>query len=399
LNSHERILKTVQGQKVDRIPVMPFDTFEILKMREGSHDLMFATGEHLNEFTNGWKRKDPLYGEVAQYAAEKGCDVIHRTSFPELDRRFFLIPEDELKVEEKKISDELIQRQYSLKAPKGKLTCIEELKKDFSTTWVKKSLVENKSDIDALLSFPYSARKPDTKRFFQRRDELGTSGVICCFVSTPLVCVSHLFDFSTFLLWAIAEKDTIKRLIENAYERIALQLEYLLRSGVGPIIEFGGSEQATPPMMSPGLYDELVLPYDGRLIELVHNHNCYVRVHCHGKIRNTLPKLMKMGVDLLNPVEGPPSGDVELHEAKRIVNGKMTLEGNLQFSELELSTEERIKKLVKEAVLGGGKERFILTATEWPITYLSVRQKQNYLQFIQSGIEYGSIGKTESSFP
>jgi uroporphyrinogen-III decarboxylase len=396
LTSHERILKTVQGQKVDRIPIMPFDIFEILKMRGGSHDLMFATGEHLNEFTNGWKRKDPLYGEVAQYAAENGCDVIHRTSFPELDRRFFLIPEDELTVQEKKISDEVIHRQYILKTPKGELTYIEELKKNFSTTWVRKPLAQNKSDIDTLLSIPYSVRKPDVKRFFQERNELGSRGVICCFVSTPLVCVSHLFDFGTFLLWAIAEKDTFRTLIETAYQRISLQLEYLLRSGVGPIIEFGGSEQATPPMMSPELYDKFVLPYDGKLMDLVHSHNCYVRVHCHGKIRNTLPKLMKMGVDLLNPVEGPPGGDIELHEAKRIVNGKMTLEGNLQFSELEFSTEERIKRLVKEAVLKGGKERFILTATEWPITYLSKQQKRNYIQFIQSGIEYGSIGETES---
>ncbi|KPJ82166.1 MAG: hypothetical protein AMS17_19115 [Spirochaetes bacterium DG_61] len=81
LTSNERILKTVKGERIDRIPVMPFDTFEILQLRNGSEDLMFATGEHLNEFTNGWKRKDPLYGEVVQYAVESGCDIIHRTSW------------------------------------------------------------------------------------------------------------------------------------------------------------------------------------------------------------------------------------------------------------------------------------------------------------------------------
>jgi hypothetical protein len=393
LSSNERIFRTIKGLRVDRIPVMPFDTFEILQLRKGSENLMFATGEHLNDFTNGWKRKDPLYGEVVQYAVESGCDIIHRTSFTELDRRFFLIPEDHLRIRDKKIRDDIIQRMYTILTPRGELTYLEELKKDMSTTWVRKPLLENKDDVEKVLSVPYELRKSDVKSFFKTRDDLGNKGVICCFVSTPLVCISHMFDFNTFLLWVVEERKIIKTLIEMVYERIYSQLEYLLENGVGPIIEFGGSEQATPPMMSPELYDELVIPYDGKLMDLVHSYNCFVRVHCHGKIKATLPKLLKMGIDLLNPVEGPPSGDIELNEAKEIARVQITLEGNIQFSELELASEERIDKLVKRAVLDGGKKRFILTATEWPITYLSERQKRNYIQFIKSGIEYGSFDR------
>ena len=72
LTSHERILKTIKGEKVDRVPVVPFDTFEALKLKEGSCDLMFATGEHLNDFTNGWKRTCAGYGEAVQFAVENG---------------------------------------------------------------------------------------------------------------------------------------------------------------------------------------------------------------------------------------------------------------------------------------------------------------------------------------
>ncbi len=393
LSSHERILKTIRGRKTDRIPVMPFDAFEILQLRKGSEDLMFATGGHLNTFTNGWKSKDPRYGEAAQYAEEYGCDVIHRTSFTELDRRFFLIPQEYIGVKERQISDEVVYREYILKTAKGTLGYIEELKKDISTMWVKKPLLRDKADVEKILSIPYEFQRSDMSSFFKTREDLGDRGVMCCFVSTPLVCVSHMFDFSTFLLWVAAEKKTIKALIETVYERIHLQLEHLLKSGVGPVIEFGGSEQATPPMMSPELYDELVVPYDSRLVELVRRYNCLVRVHCHGKIKDTLPKLLKMGVDLVNPVEAPPSGDIELREARKIVEEKITLEGNIQFSDLEFASEQKIDRLVRKTILDGGKKRFILTATEWPITYLTERQKRNYIQFIKSGIEHGSFNQ------
>ena len=55
--SRERLLRIIRGEKVDRVPVMPFDTFEASKLIEGSKDLVFATGIKLEDFTNGWKRR------------------------------------------------------------------------------------------------------------------------------------------------------------------------------------------------------------------------------------------------------------------------------------------------------------------------------------------------------
>jgi len=388
-SSRERIIRTIDGRNVDRVPVMPFDLYEILKLREGSEDLMFATGEHLNNFTNGWKRMDPHYGEIAQFALEHGCDVIHRTSFTELDRRFLLVPEDFIDVRYGEIDADTIQREYTVRTPGGNLTYVEELKRDFSTTWIRKPLLENLDDVKKIMAVPYEPGEPDLESFFDTRDDLGDRGVLCCFVSPPLVCVSHLFNFNTFLLWVLSERKTVDELIETVYERIYRQLEYLLESGISPMVEFGGSEQATPPMMSPALYDELAMRYDGPLIALVKSYGLYVRVHCHGRVRDALPKLMHMGVDVLNPVEAPPSGDIEMGEAKKMVKGKITLEGNIQFGDLEFSKKEEIDELVRKAIFNGGRKHFILTATEWPITYLSEIQKMNYMQFIESGMKYG----------
>ena len=385
--SRDRILNTLAGKPVDRTAIMPFDVFEVQKLIDGADDLVSAAGELLDDFTNGWKRKDPRYREAVQFAVERGCDIIHRTSFIELDRRFFLVPDEFISVKDSKINKEILQREYTVKTPQGNLYNIEELKKNISTTWIKKPLIEDLGDVEKILSVSYHFQQSDLKMFFKERDELGDRGLICCFVSNPLVCVSHLFHFDKFLLWTIAERKTIEKLMETVYERIYTQLEYLLDNGVGPLIEFGGSEQATPPMMSPELYDEFVVKYDSRLIDLVHRHGQYVRVHCHGKIRTVLDKLIKMGVDMLNPVESPPSGDIELQEVVQKVNGRMVLEGNIQFSDLEFGNEAEIEILVKKAIKEGSQGKFVLEPTEWPITFLTESQKRNYLRFIESGLE------------
>jgi len=192
-------------------------------------------------------------------------------------------------------------------------------------------------------------------------------------------------------MWCVTEKNTITRLIETVFERIYEQLKYLLQKGVGPVFHFGGSEQATPPMMSPKLYDEFVVKYDKKLFDLVHSYDGYVAVHCHGRVRNILDKLVKMGVDLLDPVEAPPNGDIEIGEAKKKVKGKITLVGNIQFGDMETSTPEEIDKKVKEAILSGGKKKFILATTEGPVSPVSSRMRNNYIQFIESGHKYGKF--------
>jgi len=199
------------------------------------------------------------------------------------------------------------------------------------------------------------------------------------FISTPMVCVSQLFRFEDFLTWCVTEKPTIARLIETAFERIYEQLEYILQKGVGPIFHFGGSEQATPPMMSPKLYDEFVVKYDGRLFNLVHRYNGYVAVHCHGRVKGILDKLINMGVDLFDPVEAPPGGDIEIGEAKKKVKGRITLVGNIQFGDMEICTPEEIDERVRVAICSGGKEKFVLATTEEPVSPVSSRMRDNYI--------------------
>jgi len=393
MNSKQRILRTIRGQKVDRIPIYaPVITGRIINSTHVPVGLQVA---HLLmdgvPALDEWITEDPNYLKIVKLAEEK-CEKVWTHGFPEFDRRFLLIPREFIKVAKVEERNASLRIKYQVQTPKGSLEYICEKQKNIATVWDKKPLIEDEKDVEKILSVPSEFQKPDVEDFFKYKNRIQQKdGLMYTFISTPMVCVSQLFSFEKFLMWCIAEKSTILTLIETAFERIYEQLEYLLQRGVGPVFHFGGSEQATPPMMSPKLYDEFVVKYDGRLFDLVHRYGGYVAVHCHGRVKSILDKLINMGADLLDPIEAPPSGDIEIGEVKKKVKGRMTLVGNIQFGDMEVCATKEIDEKVKDAICSGGKEKFILATTEGPISPVSSRMKDNYIQFIESGIKYGKF--------
>jgi hypothetical protein len=73
-----------------------------------------------------------------------------------------------------------------------------------------------------------------------------------------------------------------------------------------------------------------------------------------------LERFVKMGVDVLNPIEPPPMGDITLPEAFARVGDRMGLEGTIETHDLMTSTPEHIRALVREAMAAGKGRRFIL---------------------------------------
>jgi len=393
MTSQERILKTIKGKKVDRIPIYaPFVTGRIINPAgiPAGPQVAYLLMDNVSALDE-WITQDPNYLEIVKCAEEK-CEKVWTYGFPEFDRRFLLIPREFIKVAKVEENNGSLLIKCRVHTPKGSLEYICEKQKNISTIWDRKPLLKDKKDVEKILSVPYKFQKPNVEDFLKYKNRIEEKGgLMYIFVSTPMVCVSQLFRFEKFLVWCIAEKFTIVRLIETAFERIYEQLEYLLQKGAGPVFHFGGSEQATPPMMSPKLYDEFVVKYDSKLFDLVHRYDGYAAVHCHGRVKSILDKLVNMGVDLLDPVEAPPSGDIEIGEAKRKVEGKITLVGNIQFGDMEVCTPDKIDEKVREAICSGGKEKFILATTEGPVSPVSCRMRDNYPQFIESGIKYGKF--------
>jgi uroporphyrinogen-III decarboxylase len=378
LTHRDRILRSARGEAVDRVPISPPIPFNPISWDE---DGPGARGE-----------TDPRWREVAEVCAEH-CDCLVNIAGPVgrlFDRRFLLTPAQYIERLPAEQEGEWQVVHHVIHTPRGDLTTTDYHQPGVATSWYVEPLVKTVEDAEALLSVPYEFEEPDLSAATELMNRVGERAVTQVGVSTPLVSVSRLMHFDRFLLWCHTENQLIHRLIGTMCERVRLGLEYVLKAGLGPAFWFGGSEQATPPMMGPKMYDEFVVAYDSGLMDLVHSHGGLVHVHCHGKVSGVLDRLLDMGTDMLDPVEPPPDGDITMVEAKRRVDGRMTLLGNIEFRELEFSGPSRIRELVRAAIVEGGADRVHLYPTATPIEPLTQRYRDNALAYLEAGLTYGS---------
>ena len=177
--------------------------------------------------------------------------------------------------------------------------------------------IKEAADVEKLSQFRIGSRSRIWSSTFRAAERLGERGTPVCFVTSPMVMISHLMHFQTFFEWIAMERPLIDRLLDTIYERVAERLQYVLEHGVGPVFRFGGSEQATPPMMSKRMFDQFILQYERPLWQMVRKAGKTVWVHCHGKVNTVIDDFVEGGVQMLDPVEPPPQGDIEIDEAKR----------------------------------------------------------------------------------
>jgi hypothetical protein len=371
MTHRERLLRSARGEPVDRVPISPPIGFDPIAWDE--------RGE-------ACRPSDPLWTEVARLCAERcDCLVPLPAVGPLFDRRFLLTPARYIeRLPDEREAGWIIQR-HVVHTPRGDLTTTDKQQPGSGTSWYTEPLVKTVEDAKALLSIPYEFVSPDLSPALQHMEQVGERALTEVHVSTPLVSVSRLMHFDQFLLWCASEPALIHRLMSTMADRVRLGLEYVLAAGLGPCFWMGGSEQATPPMMGPRMYDDFVVRYDAPLMDLIHQHGGLVHVHCHGKVRGVLDRLVAMGVDLLDPVEPPPDGDVTMAEARALTKGKITLLGNIEFRELEFASPSRIRELVRTAVREAG-DRMILYPSATPIERLTPRYRDNALAYIEEAL-------------
>ena len=255
--------------------------------------------------------------------------------------------------------------------------------------WITEHFCKSIEDAMFLLNIDYTDIHCGTDSLKYNMEQLGDKGLPWVTIPSPLMSVCRLFKPQDFLFFSMLHPGEIEKLMQTVFERTRENLIRLLEQGAGPIIRFGGAEHATPPMMSPADFDRLVVAYDKPLMDICHEYECMVAVHCHGNIRHAIKRFMEMGVDQIDPVESLPWGDISLEDIREITKDQITLTGNIQFSEICDSTPDEIKKRVHGIIKTAGPERLIISTTGTPLEKLTRRQYDNYNAMIDAVLEYG----------
>lgn len=268
-------------------------------------------------------------------------------------------------------------------------------KGDFHQTWVSpadqppwprdgfiKKIPEDLVALDYLLTDPLGLDPTPFKKFCQK---VGESGVVAGNVRLPFDCWVFMRGTVERAILDLFHHPEIIRGVFSRYTDYASRLtEALIRAGADEIILQGSSSSLS--ILSPKLYKEHDLPMIKEVIKVangrvpVHLHNC-------GRSRAILDLIADTGLNVMEPLERSPGGDVDLAEVKEKFGDQLCLKGNVNTFQTMLGSpadvEKEVRWCINAAAYGGG---FILsTGDQVP----GDTPAENLMRFVKAGRKYG----------
>jgi len=370
MNPRERILRTLRGQTADRVPLV-------------------LPGFVCRSRADAQKIGDPLRRKIAERIVD---ETSFRVQVPSRINRMLVTPPQRIRTRQEHLPNGNRRTFGAIDTPLGELTFVTEWNPRSQTGWQVKYPVETQEDIKKIASVPWeipTKLAPPDMDFLP--DEFPERGIMTTHISSPFVCVSAMMSYEWFLELCFLDLDLIKELTEICRQRVLDCVKTMLSKPGIEYVWMGGSEWVTPPMAPPEIYDALVQEQERSIIQYIHeNSDAVVHIHCHGRVRDALPKTIDRGGDYTEPVEPPPDGDITMFEAKKLAAGRITLGGNIECRVLCIESEDAAEAAVR-AAFEGGKERFILRPTEGPSPVLSEQEFKNYMRVIDVWEELSPI--------
>ncbi|HBG26883.1 MAG: hypothetical protein A2Y10_11305 [Planctomycetes bacterium GWF2_41_51] len=370
MNSRERLLKVLNGEIPDRVPV---STYELC-------------GFNSKAFENN----DPSYYELMQkIRQDTDCvcmwEPLSNVKF--LESSFPV----EMEIRQSRENDAQIINKI-IHTPKGDITNTTKVIDNVHTVWQTEHWCKNVDDVEKALSVPYEPAEYDISDYQRIKNEVGSNGIIMASLADALCFAADLMNFGDYTVWAMTDTDHFIKTLERIHSRIMENLKRMLDVNVVDLYRICGPEYASPPYMPPQLFEKFVVPFVSEMTELIHSKGAKVRLHCHGKINKILDLICKTGCDAIDPCEAPPDGDIELSEVKKRISSKICIFGNIQLKLLETADTENIKMAVQNCMNAAKKDgRYIIMPTAAPInTPLSPKTQQNYDTFINSALSLGT---------
>lgn len=353
MNSAERLMTVFRRGTPDRVPVTSWLSLKLLEQITGQ-----APRQFLTRFV-----EDPG-GSIISIQENLGLDPIILT-FSELEdevidwsRRFlrwdpaaFENWRVEIEVGEKDEDAAIVRRKIT--TPEGTLTSA--YRRERYQKWALEHLVKTEDDLE-LLKFRPDPKYLDVSPLADYVRRVGNRAVVLHNfpgVWYEACSVRDLVSVSTDIY---ERPEWLKRYIAELGEYLLKLLDRVLDSGVQVILL---DESWVGVGLSGSVFNEFILPYDKKLVELAHQRGALVDYHNCGRVKAVLEGMADTGADVLEPLQPLAlNGNTSLAEAKARVGKRMALYGG--FNERVLMSDNlddvraEVRRCIDEAGANGG---------------------------------------------
>ena len=375
MTGRERLLRALNQQPIDRVPVSPF--IHVNYVREFFHD----------------RDLDPIEPTVEVYR-HFGFDLMHRNCSVEYDHLTEVqTPEWKATIGRSRDGrDETIVAVVT--TPEG------EIRRVRATRWTceydaQSALIEFpvKSEQDLRLCKKYMppVGRLDTSAIRRAKERVGDEGVIAPWIQGAFNEASFWYRrLDDLILDAIVRPNFYHDLMTFCLERVLSLIEQYVAAGV-EVLSVGGNI-ANGKLVGPDFFARYVAPYERRLIQYTQERGAVLLYHNCGYARRLLRLYPGLGMKAYESLTPPPHGDTPLAEALAHFDPKKTtLLGNIdQIDLLRNGTPGEIEAAVKETLQAakGWGGNFILATSDY---FNENTPHENIHALAEAGHKFGGL--------
>ena len=256
--------------------------------------------------------------------------------------------------------------------------------KELDTVWTIEHLLKDINDVKLFLQLPDEIfeEKIDISSMEKQEKSLGDSGIVMVDTEDPICAVAALFNMEDFTIFAFTEQELCHKLLEKHARYIYKRTKAASAGFPGRFWRIYGPEYATEPFLPLTFFEEYVVRYSGPMVKMIKEHGGYVRIHSHGRVKDIIEYIVKMGGDATDPLEPFPHGNADLLKIREKYGKDLVLFGNIEIADIENLPAERFRELVKKSLNDGthGEGRgFVLMPTASPYgRTISAQTLKNY---------------------
>ncbi len=208
------------------------------------------------------------------------------------------------------------------------------------------------------------------------------------------VCVHDAFEYPWFLRGGMDKylqdyyrnPGFIKALSEIVVDYNVELVKDAVKLGADFVVSGDDYAFKKGPIMSPGHFEEFILPGLAKIVEATHGGGALFLKHTDGQVWPLLDMIVDTGIDGLCPIE--PAAGMDIGEVKGKYGGRIAVVGNIDCARLlSQGTKEEVREAVREclnkASPGGGH---ILSSSN--SIHRGVKP-ENYITMIQALREFG----------
>lgn len=224
--------------------------------------------------------------------------------------------------------------------------------------------IKNEEDFK-ILSYLYDDMIliPDFAKFDEEYKEIGDRALCIPVIGGPRMktafqsLVEHWVGTEE-LVYAISD---FPELVEETISHIEkINIEYARISAMSSAEAFIFWEDSSTTNISPKYFEDYSMPEIIKYADIIHNHDKILIHHACGYIKDLVPLMAKTGIDSIESVSSPPTGNIMPWEVKDMIPDNISIVGGIEPTFLLNSSVEELEEYTYTLIRKMGRKGFIL---------------------------------------